>query len=299
MAELQICSVSNPIAGGYKRGEIIKVYSNGHLPDGEVWNSPKSVYLKIPDASVGYVENNFTIPWKRVITFTPTWYAAQKGYRIELTATNLSVLAQGVNYGKVSKDMIENYLNKWGCTVHSFGDNSVTFDAGLFNVLTSNGFWGLNVSNVDFTEESWDSDNNIMTVEADISNIRRTVEDSSEIIEDAGGTVISTTYTPEVSHIEKQVNPKTLDPDDPRPLTHIDVEVIDVPEVKKVTFTMSREIVNQTFKNGVKSKLEDIILHRQKYINSTAVNAIIANGGVYQVSKAVALNYVNDRLTEI
>jgi hypothetical protein len=59
MAEIQIRSIDNPISGGYKKGDIIHIFPNDYFPDDEVWNSPKSVLLRIPDATEEYIAENF------------------------------------------------------------------------------------------------------------------------------------------------------------------------------------------------------------------------------------------------
>lgn len=53
MAELQIYSYNDfDNDGGYKKGDVIKVYPDEYLSNSEIWNSPRSVYVRVADLNI-------------------------------------------------------------------------------------------------------------------------------------------------------------------------------------------------------------------------------------------------------
>ena len=260
-AELLICTESNLNLLGYQKGDIVNVSPGGTYPDGEVWSNQRLCLLKVTDATVSEMEDIFIPEWRRTIGFSPTWIPAQKGFEVVLSCTNLSILENDVDYGKISKEKAENYLTLWGCAIDSFSSNSVTFTATVFNVFKSEGFLEKNPINVQFTEDSWDSENNIMRITIDISNKPWEVNAVLPILIEKGCTHISDT---------------------------IDTITVDVP----------RGVLSAAFKDDLQSKLAKLVMRRVNYVSNGAVNNIVSAGRVASTDKATLATYTRNRLTE-
>ncbi len=245
--------------GSYKRGYIVELFEDGT----SCVNNPASpfVILKVPDILVEDAQN-YINNWTRHIDYEiVNQNLALDGWRVRVFATNPAITDQGVGAGKITRTMVETYLNKWNATVFTFADNSVTFDISVYNAIKSEGFWNANISQIIFSEIAYDQTTGLHTIQIDYSGTSYKREKVINKITQMKGTIIS--------------------------------------EVGKVIqFTITRQIVLNTFKHDIKKKVETILYCRQYYLPSDLVTTIENNGRVYTITKAELLAFIHNRVTE-
>lgn len=131
--------------GIWLRGRIATI-----MPDGHVWGSkeaPPDFYIvKVPGVSVDtartYLEEWHHRPAFELLisdTVTDTF-----SYRMTVGA---STTKGGLTFAQV-----ENYFTRWGCVVTDHDRTSVTFDANIFALATSQGFWQKNLTGISFSD---------------------------------------------------------------------------------------------------------------------------------------------------
>lgn len=245
--------------GSYKRGYIVQIFEDGtscvNTP------SPPFVILKVPDITIDEVKN-YTHQWQRKINYEIiNQNLVIDGWRVRVFTTNPSVTDQGVGAGKITRVMVENYLNKWNATVFTFADNSVTFDATIYNAIISEGFWHADISQIVFSEISYDQVTGLHTVQVDYSPTPYRREQVINKINRKNGTITS-----EVGKI--------------------------------IQFTITRQIVFDAFKQDIKQKTESILYRRRYYLPSDFITTIENNGRNHTITKTELLTLIHNRLTE-
>ena len=259
MIGLLIRKVDNPEPAAYKKGDIVNVDEESKIPpDGETWNSERHVYLKVDgityEQAKEYVKHAYID-----LSFSAIWSATKKGYRI--TVTNQSLLNDdyGLDYGNLSKDLVEKYINKWGGVVFSFSSNSVTFDVGLFAAATSNKVFEKKAEQANFTENSWNAGTSTMEILVEYSGI--TNEQAEQIILDKGFIL--------VNH----------------------------PNSTSTIYSLTNTSLNTYFKNDIETEFNDRIVMKQRYyISGNVVDFIESQGGIYNTDKNTLISYLNDRV---
>ena len=124
--------------------------------------------VTVSDQDFDAVVKKYREPWYMHLNFTTLNYsAAQDGYRIKVEADSAYISTQGV--GKLTKAQIEDFLTAWGATIFAFGDNYVTFDLGMYNMLQTDNFWKnkADISQVDFTELSYNETTHTHQIQAE------------------------------------------------------------------------------------------------------------------------------------
>lgn len=128
MAEILIRAIDNfhpdpekDRAGSWKRGYPVVV-----RPDGHEWGIkeclPGFVLLKIPGTSVDAVRH-YISSWDFDVDYEVV-ASNEQGYRVRVFGQNVSASGQAA----LTKEQIETWLTNHGATVHSWGQNEVTFD---------------------------------------------------------------------------------------------------------------------------------------------------------------------------
>lgn len=236
------------------------------MPDGWPWAAgeglPGFVLLKVPDATVAEVTQFFSA-WQRQVDWSiVSQNLALDGFRLNLVCTNPSVTDQGVGAGKITRVMVETYLNNWGATVFSIADNSVVFDTTIYNAVISQGFWGVDLSGVVFSQISYVQATGVHTIQVDYTNkIAWKAADVASMVVIIGGAVVSN-----VAGIAQ--------------------------------FTITRTTASNAFKTDVQQKLAQVLYLRQYHFLSSLVDVVIANGGVQTSSKSTVLSAIKNRLLE-
>jgi hypothetical protein len=240
--------------GVYKKGYPVGMEDAPRSFRGYKEGLPYFCAINVTDASVAEVEamivstfseKSLNQSWVRQIDFsTVNNNPTIDGWRIKVFATNPGFS----NLAGITRTMVENYLNKWNAEVFSAATNEVIFDVAIYEDASSNpgsiqseGFWGVVLTDVSFTETSYVEETGIHTVEADYSLSSFSSERVQQRIEERGGEVISDVFS-------------------------------------VVTFTIDRVDIFKWFQHEVKEAVENTIYRRQFRIPEITVDYIIANG---------------------
>lgn len=143
--ELLIKAQSNNTATPWQRGRIVCV-----KPDGHAWGakeSPPNFYIvKVPGVSVESAAQ-YLEEWHH----RPVFELLSSDNVTDVHTYKMIVDVAPVR-GRLTLSKVEDYFTKWGCTITGNTPNSVTFDADIFKIATSSGFWNRNVSGMRFTD---------------------------------------------------------------------------------------------------------------------------------------------------
>jgi hypothetical protein len=239
--------------GVYKKGYPVGMMDEPRTFRGYKEGLPYFCAVRVTDGNVADVEamisssfsgRSLTQGWEREIDWTVVNSdLAIDGWRMRAFATNPGF----TNIAGINKEMVENYLNNWNAEVFSSASNEVVFDVAIFSssagagAIQSDGFWGVDASNISFNETSYVSGSGTHTVEADYSLTSFTSDQVDDRITQRGGTVDSNTGT-------------------------------------VATFTIDRSDVFQYFKQEVKDALDRTMYRRQFRIPEATVDTIISTG---------------------
>lgn len=181
MAELLIKAVPAADPACYQKGDIVEVRNDGAVY-GTSECPPLFVVVKIPgDSVVDYMSQ-----WDRRLKFDLiTRNHATGTYKLKVSADAIGASGQNA----LTREAVESFLARWGCTVDSVQPNAVTFTAKLWNVVRSPGFWDADVSGVTFVLVSYDPASGGSVVRVDHSANPAVVR----TIKQAGGTVLTNT----------------------------------------------------------------------------------------------------------
>lgn len=241
----------------HKKGDIIEKRASGTPFTG---NEPNVfVMVEIPepmnalDICPGYSGDK----WKRSVEFeVVNQDLSQDGFRIRLysaTANN--------GQGEITKAEVENFINNWGGTVHSFGTNEVVFDIRIYDALVSEAFWEIDLSNVNFSEVSYDQNTGIHRIEADYSATANSPNYVEAYVEGKGLTIVS----------------------------HAD---------KVLTYDADRSVVKKAFQDDIYAKTRTTIARRRYYFGGGVIDTIVANGGTMTTDLATLQSYIRDKQAE-
>lgn len=180
-------------------------------------------------------------------------------YRLRLFST----LVNSLNYGVITRDQVETFINNWGGTVFSFGTNEVIFDITIFDAIKSKSFWQKDTSGIVFIETNYDQGTGVHTIEADYSALSVSPTYIETLINNNGATVTA----------------------------HSD---------RVITFDIARSVVREAFELDIKTevKKQNIIEQRRYYVNLGVVDFIIGQGGTYQTDFATLSGYIHDKVSD-
>lgn len=183
------------------------------------------------------------------------------GHRLKVFMTSNVVSASGLN--SLTREQVETYLNKWGCSVYSVAVNEVVFDAVVFDVICSSGFWDdKDVSNISFSENSYDQTTGIHNIEIDYSATSLLESTVINIIESKGGSITSS-------------------------------------PTGKVNFDINRSSVFDEFKLAVKYAIESQIYSRRQFkIPSEYVQMALDADGTLNITRQQFATYIYNRLND-
>jgi len=241
-------------SGVYKKGYPVAILDDPRSFRGYKEGLPYFCAVRVTDGTKAEVEamiasafsgTSLNQTWSREIDFaTVNNDMPIDGWRINVFATNPGAN----NFAGVTQAMVENYLTKWNALVVQATVNEVRFDVAIFEdgsqipgAIQSQGFWGVEPTDVTFNETSYVEGTGVHTVEADYSLSSFSSDQVQKRIEDRGGIVSSN-----VGGV--------------------------------ATFTINRTDVFQWFQQEVREALEQTIYRRQFYIPEAVVDTIIATG---------------------
>jgi len=224
---------------------------------------PKFGQIIVTDATVGEINTTYCSEWERVVDweFVGHNYVID-GHRLNVFTQRDLVSASGLN--GLTRDKVETFLNNWGASVFSIAQNSVVFDALISDAISSDGFWGINLSGGLFSEVAYDQSTGIHTTRITYSSIPGATAEivAARIVE--RGCVITANQ----------------------------------PAQSRITFTCGRDLVFQAFKLDVKSRVDRTYARRKWRVTQAAIDAIIAAGGTITVTRDQMLDLWHSRLTD-
>lgn len=245
----------------YKKGDIVEVRANGG-PYGLKEGLPSFVVVKVPEIATMFAVKHFSKMWVQGFEYSVVnRNASIDGYRLRAFSEDASISG----LGNLTRSMVENFLNKWGCSVFSTAPNEVIFDVLAFDAIKSQGFWEIREDKhalFQFSEDSYNEVSGIHTVRVDYSASGMNPTFIEVYCERRGATIISN-------------------------------------ESSVIVFEITASIVFAHFKRVVQGALAgDIIHRRQYYITNAGVNSIINSGGVVTISESQFMLYVRNRFEE-
>ena len=183
--------------------------------------------------------------------------AIQGLYTVRVYETKVS--ATGKN--AMTREKVEAWLTRWGCSNISTTANSVQFDFALWAAVRSEGFWGIPLlgTKVSFALNSYNSTTGVGNITATLIDSTIKIAGAARKIEEQGGVVGTITST-------------------------------------TIQFTIERSVVLQKFRGDVKRALEKTYKRHQHSISSTDLDAVIAAGGIVTVSRSVFLSKIINHL---
>jgi hypothetical protein len=241
------------------RGCPVEILPN---PWGQKCVPPRWIWVHITDREPSEIMN-YKEAWQTVVNFTIQQHnVPQDGYRIKAEVDPLLVSASGLN--SLTRDRIESYLNRWGATVKNVATNSVVFDAGIYNALKSEGFWGRPTGAFTFME-TYNSGTGVHTIAVYYG---ATPFSASQI----SGFIVNKLGLSAITNID-EAN-------------------------KQITFVADSSAVYDAFKADVKQRTDRQFAKCKWLIMDAAINAALANGGMIEATAAQALNYLHNRLED-
>lgn len=210
-------------------GDFLEVRAS--IPGGQVI-PPKFIRVYVNDAVIADFLAFQNKTWKCEVDYEVLVHQVPTdGYRIRVWNTTESVTEQGLGYARLTRTQIENYLNKWNGEVVDITNGSLRFDIGIYQMLTSEGFWydiRPNLVESVFTENSYNETTGVHEVECDYSALTGSATAVEVGLMRRGATIIS----------------------------HAD---------RVITFQIQRNTVLQYFKTEVKEKLEKVWYRRTRH----------------------------------
>lgn len=227
---------------------------------------PDFFQIVITDAaSLQQIRDAYIVRWNQIIDYEQVSHdPVTDTYQLEVFTKPEYVSASG--NARITRDQVENFLNEWNATVNGISLGRVSFTARMRDAIWSNGFWGMNVSQADFSEIAYDSATGVHTMEVDADNIASVIrsEVAGMIINRCGSSAIISAH----------------------------------PIKKEFTFECGRSTVRDAFKEDVKQAVDGVYGIRRWRITQAMIDLAIAAGGSIDVKKAQLLPYLHNLLDD-
>ena len=226
------------------QGDTSGKYCQFHVTDFDYDSAFKGSYIKEwrPEIDWDFVGHDYTLD----------------GHRLRVWMENMS--ASGLN--SLTRDKIENFLNRWNAEIFSTDVNEVVFDVLVQQVIQSEGFWGRDVLMVGFIEKSYDQPTGVHSIEVNYENAPYTEDQILMSIQERGGEVTKTV-------------------------------------LNKITFSISRTQVFDWFKADVKEALNMQMFSRRQFrVPDNVIQMALDAGGTLQITKNQFVTYVRNRLDD-
>lgn len=186
MAELLIRAEDPDVAGGYEKGDIVIVAEDGR-EWGRLEGPPKFVRVNVPGVSVA-TATSYVERWVAGLETTVLHSDLSiDGHRVEIVATRPGAASQA----GVTRDQVEDYIQRWGGTVFSVEPNRVVFDIRIFDAAKSNGFWRQPVTGRVSFADSYNRGQGTHEITANYSGVSVDPRKVANVVRQRGGTVLS------------------------------------------------------------------------------------------------------------
>lgn len=245
----------------YQAGYPVDVMSIPRLVGKQV--PPKYVQVVVTDRNVNDMQSAYCDVWKKEIDWEFVGHDLSiDGHRLRVFMKAEHVSASGLN--SITRNQVENFLNRWNASVFSIAQNEVVFDAVIADAIASEGFWGMNVDQAVFTELLYNQQTGIHTTRINYGAIPGAKQNNvAAKIVNNGCTV-----------------------------------TVNQPAQNRMTFTCSRDNVFNQFKLDVKSRVDGVFSRKRWYITQEGIDAALQNNGTLQGTQQDLLPYWHNRLLD-
>ena len=241
--------------GCYKKGDIVHVSDDGH-EWGAKETLPSFVVVKVPGVSLA-AALAYRDHWQIELAFSVVSAdLATDSFVVSLSNTNTNV---STGEAGITRAQVEEYLNGWNLAVDSVSANSVVFSGTIYGALTSSAFWDAPLTNIVFSEVSYDPQTGVHIIEANYAATNLKPLQVAKRITSLGGTPISNAS-------------------------------------RVMTFSMTRALARTAFQDDVADKAREIWKRRRWGFTPAQVDNAIASGGVVTITAAQAQSLIKDSL---
>lgn len=179
------------------------------------------------------------------------------GYRVTIFGDKVNV--SGV--GAITRTKLDNHLPNMGFVFFAEAANAITYDFSIYTVVTSQWFWGYDITDVVFQENNYDEGTGVHTIQADYGTAGWPMDKVERVVESKGGVVTSNLAS-------------------------------------VIIFTINRTDINTALKDYFRQRIDDKIEERQFYVDGSYVDTVVGQGGTDTKTKTEFLALINDRLSE-
>jgi hypothetical protein len=250
-------ALDNYTARGQK-GDIVIIGVNGSMPEAP---APTSTYIIIKVPEISYAEAQAKSgQWNASLAVNIlSANQATDTYTIQLTANNVNV---NTGEGKVTQTRVQNFLTNWNMKNVVIGDNSVQFDAMVFEVLQSNKYLEMDCSLCTFTETDYTQATGTHRVRIDASALNLT----------------GNQFDNAVSNLSQR-------------LTFVSQNRA----LRRATFDIYRDNVRQAFTMEVNKTMKRLIRKCRWKVSAELVDTVIASGRMVTMSRDDFISYLTDK----
>jgi len=292
--------------GVHKKGDFVN-----WKPDGWAANWPNVgnyaeafVCVRCPEVTLAEAETaDHRKPWREDFDYEVI-SASQANVTLRVWNKNASPSGRAA----MTREKVEGFLTRWGCTNVSFANQSVTFTFNLWNAVRSSEFWDIDLiaTKVNFTLVSYNATSRVGRIQVDVVeenwNVSPVSIDRSSVPPGAflpvGEPVVidgKTYVSDEFLNVWLMLTPEEI-------AEKISKQVVRAIESKggtivsnvfpQIVFEIERNDIVTRFRQDVKQKAEQVYKRHQYSISEAEVDAIIAVGGIVTMTRAELLGKV-------
>lgn len=245
--------------GVHKKGDFIN-----WKPDGWSANWPnvgnyaeKFICIRCPEVTLAEAEAaDHRKPWREDFDYEVV-STSQANVTLRVWNKNTSPTGRAA----MTREKVEGFLTRWGCTNISFANQSVTFTFNLWNAVRSSEFWDIDLigTKANFTLINYNATTRVGRIQVEVTDEMPKENSVVRAIESKGGTIVSNNYP-------------------------------------QIVFDIERNDIVTRFRSDIKQKAEQVYKRHQYSIPAADIDAIIAAGGVVTMTRAELLGKLINHL---
>lgn len=308
--------------GAHKKGDLIN-----HKPDGWAANWPnvgnyaeKFVCIRCPEITLAEAETaDYRKSWREDFDYEVI-STSQANVTLRVWNKNTSPTGKAA----MTREKVENFLIRWGCTNVSFANRSVTFTFNLWNAVRSSEFWNIDLiaNKVNFTLVSYNATTRVGRIQVDVPQenwlilpVYIELSDFFEMLSNSGqlwNPLEQTTYvidgvsyyfeTPVLGlpyKVYRMENEAEISERISRNVIRAIQEkggTIISNNYPQIVFDIERNDIATRFRQDIKEKAEQVYKRHQYSISEAEVDSIIAAGGIVTMTRAELLSKLINHL---